>query len=153
MVAVIGCVGQIVGRGVGDRFETVETARHLCRLSRGRIDRRFRELPGNADSGGYRLAKAMLESCGRGETEEGPGKRSESRCRSLSVTVAVLYSTTSGIVIETFWSTIRKEQASKEGLPRGMRRTFEKAIGSLGMPKAFRSSTPLPLRSWTTATA
>lgn len=79
MVAVIGCVGQIVGRGVGDRFETVETARHLCRLSRGRIDRRFRELPGNADSGGYRLAKAMLEGGGRGEAGEAPGKRADSQ--------------------------------------------------------------------------
>ena len=63
MTAVMGYAGQLVERGRGDRGELVAAVRYFCRMTRGKVDRLFREVRSNADAEGYHLAKGMLERC------------------------------------------------------------------------------------------
>ncbi len=61
LTAAMAYAGQLVESGRGDRRDLVATVRHFARITRMKVDKLFREVRYNADAGGYRIAKEMLD--------------------------------------------------------------------------------------------
>lgn len=61
MTAAMAYARQLVGEGKEGNESPVPTVKYFCHLTRMKVDRLFRELSRNADGGGYRLAREMLD--------------------------------------------------------------------------------------------